>query len=192
MECYSEQIVAIFVDGELAVEEARRLRDHLATCRRCRQLLDALRAENTVLSESLQELPEEATSRAGFTRLPRSLRWGDVVVVAALLALGSNVAVWINELSIPEALQWINPFSVSGRTNLFFTRIGNRILLGGTIPSASAHVPSFGDDAAVAKPDLDELSGVEQATGVFSRFLEAHSGQSGDTTPPILAAPATK
>ncbi len=30
MECYSEQIVAIFVDGELAVEEARRLRDHLA------------------------------------------------------------------------------------------------------------------------------------------------------------------
>ena len=49
MECYSEQIVAIFVDGELAVEEARRLRDHLATCRRCRQLLDALRSENRFL-----------------------------------------------------------------------------------------------------------------------------------------------
>ena len=42
MECYSEQIVSIFVDGELPVEEAQRLRDHLATCRRCRQLLDAL------------------------------------------------------------------------------------------------------------------------------------------------------
>ena len=37
MECYSEQICAIFVDGELAVDEARRLRDHLATCRRCRR-----------------------------------------------------------------------------------------------------------------------------------------------------------
>ena len=60
MECYSEEIVSIFVDGELEVEEARRLRDHLSTCRRCRQLLDALRAENRVLSESLQELPEEA------------------------------------------------------------------------------------------------------------------------------------
>ena len=33
MECYSEQIVAMAADGELAAEEARRLRDHLATCR---------------------------------------------------------------------------------------------------------------------------------------------------------------
>ncbi len=33
MECYSEQIIAIFVDGELAAEEAGRLRDHLATLR---------------------------------------------------------------------------------------------------------------------------------------------------------------
>ena len=37
MECYSEQTCAIFVDGELAADEARRLRDHLATCRRCRR-----------------------------------------------------------------------------------------------------------------------------------------------------------
>ena len=120
MECYSEQIISIFVDGELAVEEAGRLRDHLATCRRCRQLLDALRAENRVLSESLQELPEEAGSPAGFSRLPRSLAWGDVAVVAAVLALTSIVAYWISELSIPEALQWLNPFSVSGNTNLIF------------------------------------------------------------------------
>ena len=120
MECYSEQIVSIFVDGELAAEEAQHLRDHLATCRRCGQLLDALRAENRVLSESLQELPEEATSPAGFPGLPWSLAWRDVAVVAAVLALGSNVAVSINKLSIPEALQWLNPFSVSGGTNLFF------------------------------------------------------------------------
>ena len=84
MECYSEQSLAIFVDGELAAEEARRLRDHLATCRRCRQLLDALRAENRALSESLQELPEEAASPVAFSRLRcvrgcgvtwRSWRW---------------------------------------------------------------------------------------------------------------------
>jgi putative zinc finger protein len=120
MECYTEQIVAIFVDGELAVEEARRLRDHFATCRRCRRLLDALRAENRLLSESLQELPEEAPSPAGFSRLPWSLGWGDVGVVAAVLALGLIVVPWIDQLSIPEALQWLNPFSVSGRTNLIF------------------------------------------------------------------------
>jgi Putative zinc-finger len=120
MECYSEQIVAIFVDGELEMEEAQRLRDHLATCRRCRQLLDALRAENRALSESLQELPEEAPSPEGFPRLSWSLTWGDVVIVAAVLALGSIVVPWIEKLSIPEALQWLNPFSLSGRTNLIF------------------------------------------------------------------------
>ena len=120
MECYSEQIVAIFVDGELPVEEAQRLRDHLSTCQRCRQLLDALRAENRVLSESLQELPEEAASLAGFSRLPRSLAWGDLAVVAAVLALGSIVVPCINEMSIPDALQWLNPFNLSGRTNLIF------------------------------------------------------------------------
>src|SRR5271165_783695 len=121
MECYSEQVVAIFVDGELAVEEARRLREHLATCRRCRHLLDALRVENRVLSESLQELPEEAAGPAGVPRSPRSVAaWGDLAVVAAVLALGSVVVPWIEELSIPEALQWLNPFSLSGRTNLIF------------------------------------------------------------------------
>ena len=120
MECYSEQTISIFVDGELAAEESRLLRDHLATCRRCRQLLDALRAESRVLSESLQEFPEEAPSPVDFSPRSSSLPWRDVAIVAALLAVGSIVASWINELSIPEALQWLNPFGASGSTNLIF------------------------------------------------------------------------
>ncbi len=120
MECYSEQTVAIFVDGELPVEEARRLRDHLATCRRCQALMDALRAESRLLTESLQELPDEAASSAGFSRWPWSLGWTDVAVAAGVLAIGSIVVPWIDGANIPEALQWLNPFSVSGRTNLIF------------------------------------------------------------------------
>jgi hypothetical protein len=120
VECYSEQTISIFVDGELAAEESRLLRDHLATCRRCRQLLDALRAENRVLSESLQELPEEVTIPADFARLRWSLAWIDVAIVVAVLALGSVVAAWINELNVPEGLQWLNPFGASGGTNLVF------------------------------------------------------------------------
>jgi anti-sigma factor RsiW len=120
MECYSEQIISMFVDGELAGEEAQRLRDHMATCRRCRHLLDALRAENRGLSESLQELPEETASSAGFSRLPRFLARGDVAAVVAVLALGSIVVRWIDKLSIPDALQWLNPFGLDGRTNLLF------------------------------------------------------------------------
>ncbi len=120
MECYSEQVISIFVDGELPVEEARHLRDHLATCRRCRQLLDALRAENRVLTDSLQELPEEVAIPERYSRLPWSLAWSDLAVVAAVLVLGSMVVPWINGLSVPEALQWLNPFSLSGSTNLIF------------------------------------------------------------------------
>src|SRR5207237_2214346 len=71
MECYSEQTCALLVDGELTVDEAQHLRDHLVTCQRCRELVDALRAENRVLSESLRELPEAAASPAAFSRL----RW---------------------------------------------------------------------------------------------------------------------
>ncbi len=122
MECYSEQIVSIFVDGELAAEEAQQLRDHLSTCQRCRQLLDALRAENRVLSESLQELPEEAPSLVGVSRLrsSSSWTWGDLAIGGAVLALTSVVAFWIDALNIPETLQWLNPFSVSGGTNVIF------------------------------------------------------------------------
>jgi predicted anti-sigma-YlaC factor YlaD len=118
MECYSEQAIALAVDGELAADDSRRLRDHLATCQRCRALLDALRAENRVLNESLHELPDEATSPAGFTRPRWPWVWGDLAIVAAVLALGSIISVWFDAVSIPAALEWVNPFSLSGRTNL--------------------------------------------------------------------------
>jgi len=120
MECYSEQICAIFVDDELPVDEAQRLRDHLAACQRCRDLVDALRAESRVLSESLRELPEEAASPQAFSRLRLSRTWGDLATMATMLALGSIVLVSINELRIPQALEWLNPFSLSGLTNLMF------------------------------------------------------------------------
>src|SRR5438874_5781608 len=120
MECYSEQMCSIFVDGELAVDEARRLRDHLATCQRCRELVDALRAENRVLGESLHELPEEAADPVGVPRLRLSRVWGDLAALAAVLALVSVFSAWVDKLRIPEALEWLNPFSTDGFTNLIF------------------------------------------------------------------------
>jgi cytoskeletal protein CcmA (bactofilin family) len=119
MECYSEQTCALFVEGELAADEARRLREHLGLCRKCRGLVDALHEENRILRESLRELPEEAASPHRFRR-PRSWVWGDLAVLAALLALGSIMSVWFDGLSTPAALEWFNPLSASGRTNLFF------------------------------------------------------------------------
>src|SRR5437667_12499961 len=98
MECYSEQICVIFVDGELAVNEARRLRDHLVTCQRCRELVDALRAENGVLGERLHELAEEAADPVGSPRLRLSRVWGDLAALAAVLAVVSVCAAWLAKL----------------------------------------------------------------------------------------------
>src|SRR5207237_835881 len=120
MECYSEPMCVIFVDGELAVDEARRLRDHLARCQRCRELVDALRAENRLLGESLHELPKEAAEPVGFPRLRLSRVWGDLAALAAVLALVSVFSAWVDKLRIPEALEWLNPFSADGLTNLIF------------------------------------------------------------------------
>jgi len=121
MECFSERTCALFVDGELGADEARLLREHLATCQRCQRLVDTLLAENRLLRESLQELPqelsEEAASTAGFFRLRWSWVWGDVAALAALLALGSMVFYWFGELRIPAELEWLNPLSLGGGTN---------------------------------------------------------------------------
>jgi hypothetical protein len=131
MECYSEQTCALAVDGELPPDEARRLRDHIATCRRCRELVDALRAENRVLSESLNELPDEAASPASFFHVHRSWVWGDLAVLAAVLALGSIISIWFDGLSIPAALEWFNPFNLNGGTKLIFPLI-EQFATGGT------------------------------------------------------------
>lgn len=125
MECYSEQMCALAVDGELAVDEAQRFRDHLATCPRCRKLVDALRAENHILGESLRELREEAASPADFPRRSRSWVWGDLAGVAAVLVLGSIISIWFDELSIPAALEWLNPLRLSARTDLMFSLFYN-------------------------------------------------------------------
>ena len=131
MECYSEQICEVFVDGELPVDEARRLRGHLATCQRCQERVDALRSENRVLSESLRELPDEEASLAAVSRWRLSRGWGDLALLAAVLALGGIALVLIDDLQIPAALEWANPFSANGFTNLLFN-VSDYIAQGGT------------------------------------------------------------
>ena len=120
MECYSEQTYAIFVDGELTADESRSLQGHLAACQQCRELVNALRAENRSLSESLNELPDETLSPMGFSPHRWSWSWGDVTILAAVLVLGSIVVAWIDKLNIPSALEWANPFSTDGAMNLIF------------------------------------------------------------------------
>ena len=67
----------------------------------------------------------------GFSRSRTSWVWGDVAVMAAVLALGSISSVWFDQLSIPSALEWFNPFSASGRANLLFS-LFDQFATGGT------------------------------------------------------------
>ena len=120
MECFSEQTWATFVDGELAADEAPSLRVHLATCARCRDLADALRAENCVLSESLSELAEETLNPVDFSPQRWSWSWADATILATALALGSIVVGWIDTLGIPSELEWFNPFSTDRLMSLIF------------------------------------------------------------------------
>src|SRR5437879_12112742 len=120
MDCFSELTYTILADGELAAEEARQVRNHLATCSRCRELVETLRAENRLLKEVLRELPQEAGERAGVPWFRRSWIWGDLAVVTAMLALGAAVSQWFDEQRIPAVLEWLNPFSSAGGMTLIF------------------------------------------------------------------------
>jgi cytoskeletal protein CcmA (bactofilin family) len=119
MNCFSELTYAIFVDGELAAEEARQVRSHLATCSRCRELVEALSAEHRVLNEVLRELPEEVDDRAGLPWFRRPWVW-DLAGLAVVLALVAAAGQWLDALRVPEMLEGFNPFSAAGRLNLFF------------------------------------------------------------------------
>jgi hypothetical protein len=67
--CLTEFEYAVYADGELPIQESRRMADHLETCASCRKLVAGLRAESRTLVECFQstdfiefELEDEALS----------------------------------------------------------------------------------------------------------------------------------
>jgi cytoskeletal protein CcmA (bactofilin family) len=100
MICLSELTCAVYVDGELSPEETRDAERHLAECARCRALVAALRGENRVLGEALEEMAGLAPSRAPGARLEpipdspavvASRRWAwpwSLLVMAAVVVSG--------------------------------------------------------------------------------------------------------
>src|ERR1019366_6718335 len=55
----------------------------------------------------------------------------DLAVMAVVLALGSIFAGWFDQMEIPGGLEWVNPFSLSGLTNLMFN-VSDYFAHGGT------------------------------------------------------------
>lgn len=76
------------------------------------------------------------------------------------------------------------------QNHVMLTRMGNRILIGMTIPSSQKEVRE-----AQAKPqakiDLDTMTGLEELTGTFARFIKAHNDKDdkGGATAALLSTP---
>lgn len=119
MSCLSEFTYSIYLDGELPAEEARRLEIHLAECSRCRTLVEALRAENRLLSSVLEQREEQPAPVATRTR---DIAWTALAVFAAAAGLRA-VFDWVKGAEPPVAVEWLNPFSLSGQLNLFFNTL---------------------------------------------------------------------
>ena len=117
MSCFSELTYMMYADRELSADEARQVETHLAGCAVCRQFVSALNEENRVLARLLQEAANEAAIPV--TRPMR--RWMLAAAGLAVMALGGVLNWTLDWLaSVPDAVSWLNPLSVSGQLNLAF------------------------------------------------------------------------
>ncbi len=120
MTCPSELTYNIYVDGELSAEEARQVEAHVATCSRCRTLVEALRAEHRLLLDAFRERQEEELVPA--KSRPLDILWTALTVVAVAAGLHLGVS-WIQGVRSPVGGDWLDPFSLSAQLNLFFSAI---------------------------------------------------------------------
>lgn len=72
------------------------------------------------------------------------------------------------------------------QTQVFISRLGNRILVGTTFPQSDAEVRAL--VGAGQKVDFDAVTGVEQATAIYARFLAAHNAKAGEGVAAALLA----
>ncbi len=123
MSCFPELTYAVFVDGELPLEEARRVEAHLLACAECRLQVEALRAEGRLLAEVLQEAePEVVVPLAQ----PQGVRWLDLAwttaVILAVAGSAQGAYNWLSSVETPGT-GWLNPFNLGLQLNLFFSSI---------------------------------------------------------------------
>lgn len=71
------------------------------------------------------------------------------------------------------------------RMHVFVSRLGGRIVFATTVPQSGDEVKEK-SDAEREAIDWDALTGLEQATAVFGRFLAAHDGSSPGTVQRLL------
>jgi cytoskeletal protein CcmA (bactofilin family)/anti-sigma factor RsiW len=117
--CPSESVLSARADGELPLDETRRIEEHLAACPRCRQLADGLLGENRLLARVLEE-------HVWSEGAERETSWADRATAALLvLAAGAGVQAlssWIGSLGeqLPFGLLDVRSLMWSALFETFF------------------------------------------------------------------------
>jgi anti-sigma factor RsiW/cytoskeletal protein CcmA (bactofilin family) len=119
MSCFPELTYAIYVDGELPAEEAHPVEAHLVGCRRCRELVVALREEAEFVTDVLQERVREARPAASRAAPARGLALGLGPALAAAAAVALALG-WILETVRTEWLDQLTPLSIRGVVDMSF------------------------------------------------------------------------
>ncbi len=122
MSCFPELTYAVYVDGELPADEKRSLEAHLVGCRRCRELVVALREEAELVTDVLQERTREARPAASRPAPARgiALGLGPALVVAASVTLALG---WLLDTLRAAWLDQFTPLSMRGVADMVFDLI---------------------------------------------------------------------
>ena len=145
MKCPNEFILSQYADGELPGNENRELAAHLDACLVCRKQLADLKAETRLLVESVQGIdlcdfvPEAVQpQRPEFTSMDRVAAVS--IAVAILLRVGIG---FVREAELPSALQWLQPWSLSGLLNWIVNGLFYIVEEGGNIMTSLTETTGF-------------------------------------------------
>src|SRR5262249_12039097 len=116
---------SVFADGEVPPHEARKIEEHVAHCKACRSMVEAFCVESRVLVYCMQstdfiefELEDEVLNAPQATTLSVRQFAGFILAMAVLVR---PVFSALDELALPDSLNWLNPFRLSGQLNLLAT-----------------------------------------------------------------------
>jgi hypothetical protein len=145
MKCPNEFILSQYADCELSESENRELAAHLEACLVCRELVVDLKAENRLLVESVQDIDlcdsvREAVQpkRPEFTSMDRVATVS--IVAAILLRVGIG---FVRNVELPSALQWLQPWSLSGLLNWIANGLFYIVVEGGDIMTSLIETTGF-------------------------------------------------
>ncbi len=154
MACLDEFTCSVYADGELTEAEASQVAKHLKTCGTCCEMVEALRCENRVLVQCLQDLdgcdcPAVAAPEGSVASLAKVGAFTIAAATVIRAALG-----FLGSLELPASLEWLDPTRTAGQINLAMNAITYVLLGGGSM------VESILNNATLIALNLLALIGV--------------------------------